>query len=614
MRLSIRTKQVLGVTALVSAVVIGLSVHGLAQLANVRLQETQARADLLARAIYQRAFQVVPTAPDPYAALAADGGLRAILESSIYSPQVTDAAIVAPNGRIVAHLDRDRIGMRQQPAARLEELVSRSGFEQLWRIFGEDGRTYEVVEPLRLGDQNFGTIHIGVSTLLIRNDLEDRLEPVLSTAGWVLVVAIVGALALAQWLLRPIHVLRSGLRLLERGEPAALELPQDEFGDLGREIKAVSDKLLAERAAPAGPQASLDSIVEHLADAVGIFGPGGELLFANPTLRALLRAAEPGQPFANIVDRTRDSRASADPVTLTLASGDAEGSAREWHVTAHPVEDRDRRLVGVMVVARDLAALGEVESTLRYSRKLAALGRLTAGVAHEVKNPLNAMTIHLELLKGKLVPAHARTAGGPDEPSSAMDDHSAALEHVSVIGGEIRRLDQVVQGFLRFMRPQDLQLQPVNVGELLQGIARVVEPDAAAANIRIVCDCPTDVPYVHGDPEPLRQALFNLALNACQAMPNGGTLRLTAQPASGRRVALTIEDTGVGIPARNLPRIFDLYFTTRAGGSGIGLSMVFRTIQLHDGEVEVLSTPGTGTTFRILLPQATSGPTVLGLR
>ena len=301
-------------------------------------------------------------------------------------------------------------------------------------------------------------------------------------------------------------------------------------------------------------------------------------------------------------------------MTLALASGDADGSAREWHVTAHPVEDRDRRLVGVMVVARDLAALGEVESTLRYSRKLAALGRLTAGVAHEVKNPLNAMTIHLELLKGKLAPARAHVGAGSDEPVPPTADHTAALEHVSVIGGEIRRLDQVVQGFLKFMRPEDLKLQPVNVGELLQGIARVVEPDAAGANIRIVCDCPSDVPWVHGDPEPLRQALFNLAINACQAMPNGGTLRLSAQPASGRRVALTVEDTGVGIPPTHLPRIFDLYYTTKAGGSGIGLSMVFRTIQLHDGEVEVQSTPGTGTTFRILLPQATSGPTVLGLR
>lgn len=610
MRLSIRTKQVLGVTALVSAVVIGLSLHGLGQLAGVRLEETEARADLLARAIYQRARQVAPGAPEPYEALAADGGLRAIIESSIYSPQVTDAAIVAPDGRIVAHLDRDRIGMRQPPAARLDELVSLSGPEKLWRIFGEDGRTYEVVEPLRLGDQDFGTIHIGVSTLLIRNDLDERLQPVLSTALWVLASAIGGALLLAQWLLRPIHVLRSGLRQLERGEPAELDLPQDEFGDLGREIQAVSDRLLAERAVPEGPEAGLASIVEHLADAVGIFGPDGELLSANPTLRALLRMSAPVQPFAEIVDRTLDARVSAEPTTIALASSDTDGSRREWQVTAHPVEDREGRLVGVMVVARDLAALGEVQSTLRYSRKLAALGRLTAGVAHEVKNPLNAMTIHLELLKGKLAAPRGPVGG----EGLAAGNHGAALEHVSVIGSEIRRLDQVVQGFLKFMRPDDLRLQPVDVCALLEGIARVVEPDAAAAGIKVVCDCSPGVPPVHGDPEPLRQAFFNLALNACQAMPTGGTLRLTAQPASGRRVALTVEDTGVGIPPAHLPRIFDLYFTTKADGSGIGLSMVFRTIQLHDGEVEVQSTPGTGTRFRVLLPEATAGPTVLGLR
>jgi signal transduction histidine kinase len=612
MRLSIRTKQVLGVTALVTAVVIGLSVHGLAQLATVRLEETRNRADLLANAIYQRSFQVVQSAPDPYAALASDGGLRAILESSIYSPQVTDAAIVAPDGTIVAHLDPDRIGRRQPTAARLDELSGLTGLEQLWRIFGEDGRTYEVVAPLKLGDRDFGTIRIGISTLLIRIYLEERFKPVLITAAWVLVGAIVGAMLLAQWLLRPIHVLRSGLRKLERGEPTTLDLPQDEFGDLGREIQAVSDRLLAERAVAEGPQAGLDSIVEHLADAVGIFGPAGELLFANPTLRALLRAAEPASPFAAIVDRTLDSRISAEPVTLTLKSGEAESSSRDWHVTAHPVEDHDRRLVGVMVVARDLAALGEVESTLRYSRKLAALGRLTAGVAHEVKNPLNAMTIHLELLKGKLTAARPILASGGSE--SAGGDSNPALEHVSVIGSEIRRLDQVVQGFLKFMRPGDLTLQPVNVGAMLQSIARVVEPDAAAANIKIVSECPTDVPLAYGDPEPLRQALFNLALNACQAMPNGGTLRLTAQADSGRRVALTIEDTGVGIPPSHLPRIFDLYFTTRPGGSGIGLSMVFRTIQLLDGDIEVQSTPGTGTTFRILLPQAADGQHVLGLR
>ncbi|HEY8535619.1 MAG TPA: ATP-binding protein, partial [Vicinamibacterales bacterium] len=200
--------------------------------------------------------------------------------------------------------------------------------------------------------------------------------------------------------------------------------------------------------------------------------------------------------------------------------------------------------------------------------------------------------------------------GGPS--AAAADD--AALEHVSVIGSEIKRLDQVVQGFLKFMRAEDLKLRPVDVRELLEGIARVVEPDAAASHIRVICEQPSQAPFVQGDPEALRQALLNLALNACQAMPDGGTLRLTSKVLSGRRVAITVEDTGVGIAPADLPRIFDLYFTTKPGGSGIGLSMVYRTVQLHDGEIEVQSTPGTGTTFRIVLPEAVGGSPVLGLR
>jgi signal transduction histidine kinase len=271
-------------------------------------------------------------------------------------------------------------------------------------------------------------------------------------------------------------------------------------------------------------------------------------------------------------------------------------TAREWLVIGHPVEDPERRLLGVMIVARDLQALGAVESTIRYSRKLAALGRLTAGVAHEVKNPLNAMTIHLELLKGKL---DTLSHGVDGTRSSSL----AALEHVGVIGSEIRRLDQVVQGFLKFMRPEDLQLRPVPVNSLLGEIARIVEPDAASNGVRVVVDCQGDVPDVQGDPGSLRQAILNLAINGCHAMPTGGTLRLSGRRLSHRRVEIGVEDTGTGIPPLNLPRIFDLYFTTKDGGSGIGLSMVFRTVQLHDGEIEVQSTPGTGTAFRIALPQ-----------
>jgi len=520
--------------------------------------------------------------------------VRAILESSIYSKGVTYAAVVDAGGTVIAQYPPEQISSPMREAVPLlSDFVKQGAIAQLREIFFGDGRTFEVREDLKIGGVNAVT-RIGVSTLLVRSELQKSLYPVLVTAGYLLIGATLGALLLSQWLLRPIHVLRSGLRRLERGEPAAaLDLPQDEFGEMGQEIRAVSEKLLAGREAT-GPEAGLDSIVEHLADAVGIFGPNGDVLFANPALRALLAACkhEGKKPFDALVDRTHDTRESAEPVTLSLPSGESEGGTRDWLVTAHPVEGPDERLLGVMIVARDVGALGAVESTIKYSRKLAALGRLTSGVAHEVKNPLNAMTIHLELLKGKLM-ARARPGEG-GEP---------ALDHVAIIGNEIKRLDQVVQGFLKFMRPEDLRLQPVAVDGLLQEIAKVVEPDAAGNGVRVQVECPASVPDVHGDPGSLRQALLNLSINACQAMTHGGTLRLAARAASRRRVEIVVEDTGPGIKPTEMPRIFDLYFTTKNGGSGIGLSMVYRTVQMHDGDIEVQSTVGTGTTFRILLPQ-----------
>jgi signal transduction histidine kinase len=282
----------------------------------------------------------------------------------------------------------------------------------------------------------------------------------------------------------------------------------------------------------------------------------------------------------------------------------------------------DGRLVGVMLVARNLEYLSRVQSTLNYSRKLAALGRLSAGVAHEVRNPLNAMTIHLELLKSKLEAAGAaidgqgaatdadrgNRAGQPrDEHTTgkgaATLDVRAVLDHVTIIAGEIRRLDEVLQGFLKFTRPEDLRLQAVEVRTLLDDVVRVVNAEAQASHVQVVLDCPDTVPDLSGDPAMLRRALLNLAINACQAMPSGGVLRLAARAARGRHVEVSVEDTGVGIRPEHLEKIFNLYFTTKPKGSGIGLSMVYRTVQLHDGDIEVQSTPGQGTTFRLLLPQ-----------
>jgi signal transduction histidine kinase len=269
-------------------------------------------------------------------------------------------------------------------------------------------------------------------------------------------------------------------------------------------------------------------------------------------------------------------------------------------VMTHAINDPSGVMEAVMLVARDLGYLGEVQSTIRYSRKLAALGRLSAGVAHEVKNPLNAMMIHLELLRQHFGARLAASAGGA---TAGASPDAKALEHVDVIAKEIRRLDAVVQGFLKFNRPEDLALRAVNLETLVREVLTIVQPEAERAHVQLVVDT-LDVPDVNGDPGLLRQAFLNLVLNACQAMPGGGTLRVAAESVRGHRVALSFADTGTGIEPEHLARIFDLYFTTREQGSGIGLSMVFRTVQLHDGEIEVQSTLGVGTTFRLLLPEA----------
>jgi signal transduction histidine kinase len=265
-----------------------------------------------------------------------------------------------------------------------------------------------------------------------------------------------------------------------------------------------------------------------------------------------------------------------------------------------------------MVIARNLEYLGQVQSTIRYSRKLAALGRLSSGVAHEVKNPLHAMMIHLELLRQQFAPAPVaprRTSPGRGVGLAAVAagvspvDPTTALQHVDVIAGEIRRLDEVVQGFLKFTRPEDLKLQPVQLAALFEEAVPILQPEATRSRVTLSVAC-HDAPDVNGDPAMLRQMFLNLALNACQAMPDGGTLQIRCEAARGRRVAISFIDSGVGIKPEHLQRIFDLYFTTKPKGSGIGLSMVFRTIQMHDGEIEVQSVPGAGATFRVLLPQA----------
>jgi len=621
MRLGIKSKQVLGVTTIAGLIVVALSLMHLAELARINLDESRARAELLANAVYHRARLVVASGSDPAVALNADPGLRSILEATLYSPNVTFAALVDADGRVVAHADPTFEGRPFRAAPPLDSLLARSSMIQLREIYAEQGRNFEYRQPLYLlGGTEFGSIRIGVSTLLIRKELDAWLRPAAATALVALAASVFGAMVLAQLLLRPIHVIRSGLTRLGRGEfGVRLDLKQDdEFGELGTFFNTVSAQLSADRSQMAGQVANLESAVEHLEDAVAIVNPAGELIFANPAMRAILPGAAAGtalkalapagHPMSRLAEETLASRESRGPISARLPG--AHGEQAERLILAHPVNDASGDLIGIMLIVRNIEYLGQMQSTIRYSRKLAALGRLSAGVAHEVKNPLNAMMIHLELLRQQVAPPapalHRRFAQAPVSGPATLApgvDAAEAVRHVDVIAAEIRRLDQVVQGFLKFTRPEDLTLQPVRLSALFDEVIPIVRPEAERSRVDLVVEC-DGAPDVSGDPGMLRQAFLNLALNACQAMPSGGTLRVRAEAARGRRVSIAFSDTGVGIRPEHLPRIFDLYFTTRDKGSGIGLSMVYRTIQMHDGEVEVQSTPGKGTTFRVLLPQA----------
>jgi signal transduction histidine kinase len=628
MRLGIKGKQVFGVTSLVGVVVVILSLLHLAGLARVSLEESKARAEFLSKAVFHRAREVVTPDSDPYEALRSDPGLRSLLESALYSKEVSFAAIVDTHNIAVAHDDPTFEGQVLPVEPDLMKRLEQPALGLLLSLYRGQGGNIELRQPLLLGNTEFGSIRIGVSTLLIREQLDQSLGTAVFTALAALAVAVVVATLLAQLLLRPIHVIRSGLTRLGRGEfGVRLDLPQDdEFGDLGTFFNAVSAQLSADRSQMAGQVANLESAVEHLEDAVAIVSPRGELLFANPAMRTLLPSAAAGAALNDLIAADHPLRRLAEQ---TLVTGQSRGplsaafDGGERLVMTHAVNDPGAQLVGVMLVARNLEYFSQVQSTIRYSRKLAALGRLSAGVAHEVKNPLNAMMIHLELLRqqfvAKVAPsrrfaAEQATAATPDgadrrvlgtlvADSALPVDAQAALHHVDIIASEIKRLDEVVQGFLKFTRPEDLKLQPVRLSALFDEVVPIVRPEAERAGVQLIVDS-ENAPDVNGDPGMLRQAFLNLALNACQAMPHGGTLRVTCEAARGRQVAISFADTGVGIPPEDLKRIFDLYFTTREKGSGIGLSMVYRTIQMHDGEIEVQSTPGAGTTFRILLPQA----------
>ncbi len=216
------------------------------------------------------------------------------------------------------------------------------------------------------------------------------------------------------------------------------------------------------------------------------------------------------------------------------------------------------------------------------------LATLAGGLAHEVRNPLNAMDLHLQLML--------------EEVAQAEDEHTQRLKRrTELMRDEVRRLDRILQEFLNFTRGPELQRAPVRVDALLDGALDLIAAQAEQQQVRIMRSYAPDLPVLDADAGLLRQALLNLLLNALQAMPQGGDLIVRAQRQE-EQVRIDLIDTGKGIPDDIAPRIFQAYFSTRTGGSGLGLALARRYLEAHGGLISFASIPGQGTDFTILLP------------
>jgi len=580
MGLTLRARRGLALAVVVLLVVAGSTVGHLASVTRIALGAASEEGELLARQVYHQSSRVLAAAPTPSpTVLQRDPGIRAMLEGIVgYSHTVVYAAVVDPSGLALVHsnprLEGEVLPRRQS----LEHLKEWSTLRSALSLLGEPD-VYEAQVPMVLGDRPFATVRVGVSTSLLRQELGRAALHSLAVALAALGVAVIVGLGVGHVLLRALRKIAQGMERLARGERgAAVDLTRDdELGELAARVDDLGDRTRAE------------GIVDKLEDAVIVLNANRQVVFHNQAAEALLgrrsaTALPTEHPLSTVVAELFDHGIERRNASVEVPSPDGP---KELAVSSDRIADGDRAGGGVLAL-RNLEPVRAVQSLVTYSQKLAALGRLTSGVAHEVKNPLNAMRIHLELVKTRL----------------AAGTQTGVKDNLDVIAHEIQRLDRVVQGFLKFMRPQELKVRPVPVGSFLNEVARLMEPEAAHAGTKIVLDIAGDLAAVSGDAELLQQACTNLVTNAIQAMPGGGKVTLAARRGAEGTIEVRVTDEGVGIPQEDLDRIFRLYYTTKPDGSGIGLSMVYRIVQLHDGRIDIESEMGHGTTMILTLPAA----------
>jgi PAS domain S-box-containing protein len=621
----LKTKLVVAITVLVFVLVMGLSWVYFGELLQQHIEQSYSATDIIAhqlqfatrQAIETGTRNVVINANDPVqlraavaTALREDKSLNALLNSVIsYSPTVFDIAIADGSGR--AYLTTDPTQEDQiLPSRPSYDVLRQASAWQILRVVFGPPQVYNVSLGLERQGQMLATVRIGVRTTFLSATFRPWIEKALTIIGLTIIFTVITSAFVANFAFQPIEQISrrldvlSQLQIPESGPAGELTAgdAEEEAGDSGDTVVQVSHKIerLGRRMRNveevfSALKENLDQILSNLQDGMMLFTQDARAVLVSSSVERFLgvdRDHVLGAKVMEIFDSStvlgKIVREAFDRGISLVQEEVTTESGRRIEVSLDFIYDerapQQRQGLGALLTLHDFESVQEIESELELSRRMAAIGQLTSGVGHEVKNPINAIVVHLELLRNKM---------------SAQD--SPAFRHLDVIQNEIQRLDRVVQTLVDFSRPVELKLHEQDLRQVVNAVLMLASAELETRDVRVINELPSHAVMVKVDADLIRQALLNVVLNGAQAMSSGGILRVRLTEDS-RWALLSVQDEGEGIPEEILSKIFNLYFTTKKEGSGIGLAMTYRIIQLHNGQVDVKSKTGQGTTFILKIP------------
>ncbi len=617
MQLRLRTKLTLVMTSLVLLVVVVLSGVFVAQLLEQVLQQIERRATEIAQLALDQARRAITDAtneglripsndPDDLHdyvrhAFEIDDGLRAQLKAAVKdTPSVYEVSITDNDGLVLVSTDESLPGKILARRLPLRQLTQRNTLQQV-KVLAGPPKIYEHDLPFNINHRPFGEVRVAVHSGLLLVEILPSVRKFETIVLLALITSAVLAAVVSGATLAPLRHISAQLDRISAGQFDAPS-PEfkgfagpDELGLVSRKITQVGQQLRGVHEIFSTMRENMNSVMAGMEDGLILFTREARAVMVSPAAEKFLgapaghflgrRVSEifpPGHPLHEVLQVQGDelSEIAAETDLQTI-----EGPKRV-NVSVQAIQEDGERM-GALMTLRDLDSIESINTQLQVSERLAALGRITAGVAHEVKNPLNSMRLWLENLKESLPP----------------DAEPNAFQAVQVLDKEIDRLDAVVKRFLDFTRPMEVRLEATQLADILREVVEVAQPQLRKAKVEVAQLLPVDVPEVYVDRGLLKQAVLNLVLNAVDAMPNGGKLQVMLSR-RGEMAEISVGDTGKGISQENQQKIFQLFFTTRPGGSGIGLASTFRIVQLHNGSIDFTSEVGRGTTFRIELPLA----------